>query len=136
MRRDSVLEFYFLMRLGLLRGVTLSEGDYYKRGNSIRRWLLYYKFVIIPGITNFMDFVDCIQARSQEFNKYLSRYTCTYSRWESTLMICFLKPCTEFYDLNLHKQMIYNYLCNQCLSPLRLWGQIPLMARCTWYNIM
>ena len=31
---------------------------------------------------------------------------------------------------------IYNYLCNQCLSPLTLWVKIPLMARCTWYNIM
>jgi len=26
---------------------------------------------------------------------------------------------------------IYNYLCNQCLSQLRLWVQIPIMARCT-----
>jgi len=31
---------------------------------------------------------------------------------------------------------IYNYLCNQCLSPLRLWVWILLMARCTRYNIM
>ena len=31
---------------------------------------------------------------------------------------------------------IYNYMCNQCLSPLKLWVQILLMARCTWYNIM
>jgi len=31
---------------------------------------------------------------------------------------------------------IYNYLCNQCLSPLKLWVWIPLMARCTRYNIM
>jgi len=29
-----------------------------------------------------------------------------------------------------------NYRCNQCLSPLKLWVWIPLMARCTWYNIM
>jgi hypothetical protein len=27
-----------------------------------------------------------------------------------------------------------NYLCNQCLSPLMLWFQIPLMAMCTQYN--
>jgi len=27
-------------------------------------------------------------------------------------------------------------LCNQCLSPLKLWFRIPLMARCTRYNIM
>jgi len=31
---------------------------------------------------------------------------------------------------------INNYLCNQCLSPLKLWVQIPLMKRCTRYNIM
>jgi hypothetical protein len=31
---------------------------------------------------------------------------------------------------------IYNYLCNQCLSPLKLWAPIPLVARCTRYNIM
>jgi hypothetical protein len=26
---------------------------------------------------------------------------------------------------------IYNYLCNQCLSPLKLWVQISIRARCT-----
>jgi len=31
---------------------------------------------------------------------------------------------------------IYNYLSNQCLSPLTLGVWIQLMARCTWYNIM
>jgi hypothetical protein len=31
---------------------------------------------------------------------------------------------------------IYNYQCNQCLSPLKLWVGIPLMVRCTQYNIM
>jgi len=28
-----------------------------------------------------------------------------------------------------------NYLCNQWLSPLALWVWIPLMVRCTGYNI-
>jgi len=31
---------------------------------------------------------------------------------------------------------IYNYQCNTCLSPLKLWVRILLMARCTRYNIM
>ena len=31
---------------------------------------------------------------------------------------------------------IYNYLCNQCLSPLKLWVWTPFMVRCTRYNIM
>jgi hypothetical protein len=26
---------------------------------------------------------------------------------------------------------IYNYLCNQCLSPLKLWVRISIRARCT-----
>jgi len=26
---------------------------------------------------------------------------------------------------------IYNYLCNQCLSPLTLWVRIPLTGMCT-----
>jgi hypothetical protein len=35
-----------------------------------------------------------------------------------------------------HGSWIYNYLYNQCLSPLKLWVRTPLMARCTRYNIM
>ena len=31
---------------------------------------------------------------------------------------------------------IYNYLYNQCLSPLKLWVRTPFMARCTQYNFM
>jgi len=31
---------------------------------------------------------------------------------------------------------IYNYMCNQCLSPLKLWVRTLFMARCTRYNIM
>jgi hypothetical protein len=31
---------------------------------------------------------------------------------------------------------IYNYLCNQFLSPLTLWVRTPHMARCIWNNIM
>jgi hypothetical protein len=31
---------------------------------------------------------------------------------------------------------IYSYLCNQCMSPLKLWARIPLMVRSTRYNIM
>ena len=31
---------------------------------------------------------------------------------------------------------IYNYLCNQYLSALKLWVRTPFMARCIRYNIM
>ena len=31
----------------------------------------------------------------------------------------------------LYGSWIYNYLCNQCLSPLMLWVRISIRARCT-----
>ena len=31
----------------------------------------------------------------------------------------------------LYGNWIYNYLCNQCLSPLMLWIQISIRSRCT-----
>ena len=35
-----------------------------------------------------------------------------------------------------YSRWIYDYLCNQCLSPLKLWVRTPFMARCTRYDIM
>jgi len=32
--------------------------------------------------------------------------------------------------------LIYNYMCNQCLLPLKLWVRTPFVARCTRYNIV
>jgi len=34
------------------------------------------------------------------------------------------------------RSWIYNYMCNQCLSPLKLWVWTPFMVGCTRYNIM
>jgi len=31
---------------------------------------------------------------------------------------------------------IYNYIWNQCISPLKLFVRIPFVAMCTRYNIM
>jgi hypothetical protein len=36
----------------------------------------------------------------------------------------------------LYGSWIYNNLCNQYLSPLKLFARIPLMTRCNRYNIM
>ena len=35
-----------------------------------------------------------------------------------------------------HGRWINNYLLYQCLSPLKLWVRIPLMARWTWHIII
>ena len=36
----------------------------------------------------------------------------------------------------LYGSCIYNYLCNQCLSPLKFRVRTPFMVRCARYNIM
>ena len=38
--------------------------------------------------------------------------------------------------MQMYGSWIYNYLYNQCISLLKLWVRIHLMARCTRYNIM
>jgi hypothetical protein len=40
------------------------------------------------------------------------------------------RPCRDRWSWS------YNYLCNQCLSPLNLWFRTPFMERCTRYNNM
>ena len=51
------------------------------------------------------------------------------------MMLCFLFCLSSSCDLGtswpwLYGSWIYNYLCNQCLSPLILWVQISIRARC------
>ena len=57
-------------------------------------------------------------------------YTCISTIY-CTLYINLMKMLSWWYG-----SWIYNYLCNKCLSPLTLWVRIPIMARCTGYNIM
>jgi hypothetical protein len=55
------------------------------------------------------------------------------------LLFCLILIYTTclYPDITKHKwswlygSWIYNYLCNQCLSPLMLWVQISIRARCT-----
>jgi hypothetical protein len=54
-----------------------------------------------------------------------------------TFCIIDLSELTTIYSWSWsYGSCIYNYLCNRCLSPLKLWVWIPLMVRCTRYNIM
>jgi hypothetical protein len=50
--------------------------------------------------------------------------------WSHHLLFCF------FFNkgLSSHGSWIYNYLCNQCLSPLKLRVQTLFIARWTRYN--
>jgi hypothetical protein len=76
--------------------------------------------------------------------------TCTSHVWNlslrclkiSCLVLSFVLCFVYFYIFSgpswswSYGSWIYNYLCNQCLSPLKLWVRIPFMAMCTRYNII
>ena len=55
--------------------------------------------------------------------------------WQPLFTLHFHKCVGPSWSLS-YCSWIYNYLCNQCLIPLKLWFRIPLMARCTRYNII
>jgi hypothetical protein len=49
------------------------------------------------------------------------------------------QPVTNHWQTLSHNVVgswIYNYLCNQCLSLIKLWVRILFIVRCTLYNIM
>ena len=72
--------------------------------------------------------------------------TCSVYTWwtNTTLCICIMFVVIDYWNkrrfviISVRPSLsswcgswIYNYLCNQCLSPLKLWVRIPFMARCT-----
>ena len=69
-------------------------------------------------------------------------------RFSLTFIYRFISNWIYYYCHTFHKisfvqgqswsygSWIDNNLCNQCLSPLKLWDWTLFMARCTWYNIM
>jgi hypothetical protein len=44
--------------------------------------------------------------------------------------ICYSIFCVQLFEVMRRLCWIYNYLCNQCLSPLMLWVRISIRARC------
>jgi hypothetical protein len=56
--------------------------------------------------------------------------------WEIILNWIFLRMVLKLNKgLWSYSSWIYNYLCNQCQSALKLRVRIPFMARCTRYDI-
>jgi hypothetical protein len=67
----------------------------------------------------------------------------TVSHWQTALShnvdISRVHDLTPIWGLSwswMYATWIYNCLCNQCLSPQTFRVRIPLIARCTRYNIM
>ena len=70
-------------------------------------------------------FPHCLTVRSRE-KSYMRIYTATWKM--AYIFYCILG--------NRHGSWIYNYECNQYLSPLTLWVRHPLMAKRSRYNII
>ena len=90
----------------------LQELGKYTKDVHITR--IFIQFSQNYGLLNFIHFYDI----SNTFYMYIlyrpksSSWSLSYSSW------------------------IYNYMCNQCPSPLTLWVHILLLARFTRYNMM
>jgi hypothetical protein len=67
------------------------------------------------------DTIATMMARIMHFFRYSNMYDLQY------LYNHYVGPSWPW----SHRSWIYNYLCNQCLSPLMLWVRILIRARCT-----
>ena len=67
---------------------------------------LTHIFLYLYNINHKSD-IHCTVQKRGIFKKYGAAWPWSYGSW------------------------IYNYLCNQCLSPLKLWVRISIRARCT-----
>jgi hypothetical protein len=88
--------------------------------------------------SNFSHYIFLLQIINK-LNKYILFLYCiliNYEFWYTFVILSFFATCLSFHRSWSHGSLICNYLCNQCLSPLKLWVRIPLMATCTRYNIM
>ena len=97
--------------------------------------LVYLSFFFLGGSTS-MHIIQIILF--EIYYKEQTVYTFFYkSVAMSTLKFCRWSPLSEGSSWSWsYGSWIYNYLCNQCLSPLTLWGGSPFMARCIRYNMM
>jgi len=69
--------------------------------------------------------------------QYLQLHVYNYYNNRSVLWVRgYLYTGNYFVVVIVYGSWIYNYVCNQCLLPLKLWVRTPFMARCARYNIM
>ena len=113
-----------LYRVYLAMNRVQTHNFFIYRTNLLKYVLLYFTVIYNYGIRNNSDYdvkkqyIDCPFDLYKSQGKYsISFYLVRGLLWS-------------------YGSWIYSYLCNQCLSPLKLCVWIQFMAGCTWYNIM
>ena len=68
----------------------------------------------------------------------INKYTYCFQYYETpfVFVICSFDIYTYTSWSWSYSSWIYNYICNECPSPLTLWVRIPLLTRCTRYSVM
>ena len=104
-------------------------------------------------VTKWAQFCIRLVRCCHTFNLKCKNFTISFATWyqwlQSWLVICNRLPCKQIYNIRTIWENIRgrggrdgmvvwltNCICNQFLSPLKLWVRIPLMSRCTRYNHM
>ena len=100
----------------------------------------------------YTNYVNCLL--KPYFDRHINKNLVLGNRWSKLdwnglwaiiFQICVLQPCPPIKMVAItknrqggHDCMVVGFTtnCNYFLSPLKLWVRIPLIARCTWYNIM
>ena len=100
-------------------------------------------FNILAKIINMQAFSDLAIVLSLFILSYVLviyiYIACDRLEWKG-MLFCIVFICIVIGDPDpswscSNGSWIYNFLCNQCPLPLKLWVRIPLMARCISYNI-
>jgi hypothetical protein len=104
---------------------------------SWMEWLIYLK-VTKNRYSSYL--ATTIQPYHQTSCNIEQQMYCTMLTWYNGVCPIFRRSdspkALSNSDIWLYGSWIYNYLCNQFLSPPKLWVRILLMVRCTRYNIM
>ena len=98
--------------------------------------------ILIPllnNLSNIGDFLFCyfsskITSNDRSCTVCLKK-TISWNKFPMSTMPANLEFCGRSWSW-LYGNWIYNYLCNQCLSPLMLWVRISIRTRWTRYSIM
>ena len=108
---------------------------------SVLLWLLTFPAVRIPltrHTKTITQHSNKHKANSHWIPPRLSRLSDTFKTLllksynsNNQSFFCYLKMIFVCLWLWSYGSWIYNYLCNQCLSPLMLWVWISIRARCT-----
>ena len=102
-----------------------------RRGNIFYEWNKCLWAISGDSLRLFILCWD-LESTSGWYWSYILIYLLTHVLlFSSHLAMLAINAMLTFTNHLIYGSWIYNYLCNQWLSPLVLWVRIPLRARCT-----